>query len=140
VAKSSLVDCGTEFVPPSVSITTSRRPPTRRVTVTSSGTTKQSTSSSEPFETNSGTSGSNCYHWRSLPTTTPSTISHCCHPSGRPTISILQCSFSLQKTTDSYDRSRQTHGWKAWKRLSEFSWQKYTMLRSYKPSTPAEKR
>jgi len=87
----------------------------------SSGRTKQWSSTCDPCETTSWTTGSNCYRWLSSPITTPTTIPSCWHPSGRTVITTLRCSLSLPRTPVADHRCRQTRGWQAWKRVPIFS-------------------
>ena len=140
VARNLPVKFGIEFAPTTVSITGSQPSSTRRQTVKLSGRVKQWSSTSEPFATTDRTTGSNCYRWRNLHTTTLSSIPRWWHPSGRTTSTTLRCSSSLPRTPVSYHRCRQTRGWQAWKRLTKFSGKTYLRLMSTKHSAMAGRR
>jgi len=139
-AKSVPVDFGTAVTSTTLWITASRLPSTHRWTVKPSGSTTVWGTRSKPFATTSRTAGSNCYLWRSLPTSTPSTIPHWWYSSGQTTMTILPCSFSLPRRAVSDYRCQPTGGWQAWKRLTEFSSKILSRLRSNKHSTPVGKR
>jgi len=140
VAKCLPVNFGIQFAPTALSNTASRQPPTCSWMAKLSSRSKEWSSTSERFGTTSRTTGSNCYRWRSLPTTTPSTIPRWWHPAGWFTIAIILCSLSLPRTPVSDHRCWLTGGWQRLKRLIKFGWKTWSGLRSERQSTPAEKR
>jgi hypothetical protein len=97
-------------------------------------------STSEQFLTTRKTTGSNCNHQQTLCITSLSTILHWWHHSGRTTITIVQCNFSIPRTPVSDYRCSQPGGWHVWKRLTDYNRKSYSTIRNNISNTQARER